>query len=107
MLQMSVARMRRTKCAYARLWTNDQSPALQLAAYSNDSPLPPQPPLGKAQEQQHQEDQRQVPQILGLAHGHAGLRKGNAAGEFAEVGGLPILSTGLGGEAFEQPAVLF
>ena len=39
--------------------------------------------------------------------GHAGFGKRNAAGEFAEVGGLPVLSAGLGGEAFQQVAVLF
>ena len=33
--------------------------------------------------------------------------KGMRAGEFAEVGGLPILSAGLGGEAFQQVAILF
>ena len=33
--------------------------------------------------------------------------KGMRAGEFAEVGGLPILSAGLGGEAFQQLAILF
>src|SRR5580700_5427753 len=63
--------------------------ASSLSAISHDPPLPAQPPLGKAQQQQHQEDQRQIPQILGLARGHAGLGKGNGAGEFAEVGGLP------------------
>jgi hypothetical protein len=74
---------------------------------SNDAPLPPQPPLGKAQREQHQEDQRKIPQILGLAHGHASLREGNGGREFAEVGGLPILSTGLGGEVLQQIAILF
>ena len=33
--------------------------------------------------------------------------KGMRAGEFAEVGGLPILSAGLRGEAFQQVAILF
>ena len=30
-----------------------------------------------------------------------------AAGEFAEIGGLPVLSAGLRGEAFQQFAILF
>ncbi len=48
-----------------------------------------------------------IPQIFGLAHGHAGFGKRNGGGEFAEVGGLPVLSAGLRGEAFEQFAILF
>src|SRR5712691_847883 len=74
---------------------------------SHDPPLPAQQPLGKAQQQQHEKDDRHIPQFLGVTDRDARLRIGDLAREPVQVLRPPVPPARLRSQLFEQLAILF
>src|SRR6202011_565541 len=87
-------------------WRSEWTKAAAQAS-SYDTPLAPQQPFGRTQQQGNKKYDRHIPQVLGLAHGDSSLGIRDFLAEPRYLIRTPVAAAGLGGQLLQEIAILF